>query len=60
VDGKCQLCKQLEETVDHLTSGCPILAKNKYLMRHDKVGAIKELQKTAVLGTAHILQKVLM
>jgi hypothetical protein len=23
--------------IDHLTSGCPILAKNEYLMRHDKV-----------------------
>jgi hypothetical protein len=39
VDSKCRLCKQHEETVDHLTSGCPILAKNEYLMRHDKVGA---------------------
>ena len=34
---KCRLCKQLEETIDQLTSGCPILAKNEYLMRHDKV-----------------------
>ena len=34
---KCRLCKQHEETIDHLTSGCPILAKNEYLMRHDKV-----------------------
>ena len=34
---KCRLCKQHEETTDHLTSGCPILAKNEYLMRHDKV-----------------------
>jgi hypothetical protein len=33
---KCRLCKQDEETIDHLTSGCPILAKSKYLMRHDK------------------------
>jgi hypothetical protein len=29
--------KQHEGTTDHLTSGCPILAKNEYLMRHDKV-----------------------
>ena len=28
---KCWLCKQHEETIDHLTSGCPILVKNKYL-----------------------------
>jgi hypothetical protein len=37
VDGKCRLCKQHEETIDHLTSGCPILAENEYLMRHGKV-----------------------
>ena len=35
-ESKCRLCKQHEETTDHLTSGCPILAKNEYLMRHDK------------------------
>ena len=36
-ESKCRLCKQHEETIDHLTSGCPIVAKNRYLMRHDKV-----------------------
>ena len=29
--------KQHEETIEHLNSECPILAKNEYLMRHDKV-----------------------
>jgi hypothetical protein len=38
-DTLCRLCKQHEESIDHLTSGCPILAKNEYLMRYDKVGA---------------------
>ena len=38
-ESKCRLCKQHEETIDHLTSECPILAKNKYIMRHDKVCA---------------------
>ena len=38
-DGKCGLCKLHEETTDHLTSGCPILVKNEYLMRYDKVCA---------------------
>jgi hypothetical protein len=28
-----------EETVDHLTSGSPILVKNEYLMINDTVGA---------------------
>ena len=37
IESKCQLCKQHEETIDHLTSGCPILVKNDFLMRHDKV-----------------------
>ena len=36
-ESKCRLCKQHEETINHLTSGCPIFAKNEYLMRHDKV-----------------------
>jgi len=35
-DCKSLLCKQHEETIDHLTAGCPILMKNKYFMRHDK------------------------
>jgi hypothetical protein len=38
-DSKCWLCKQHEEIIDDLTSGCPILAKKEYLMRHNKVGA---------------------
>jgi len=37
IESKCRLCKQHEETIDHLTSGCPISAKNEYLMRHNKV-----------------------
>jgi len=37
IESKCRLCKQHEETIDHLTSGCPILPKNEYIMRHDKV-----------------------
>jgi len=30
IESKCRLCKQHEETTNHLTSGCPILAKNEY------------------------------
>jgi hypothetical protein len=36
VDSKCRSCKQHEETINHLTSGCPILVKNEYLLRHNK------------------------
>jgi len=38
-DSKYQLHKQQEETTDHLTSGCSILAKHEYLIRHNKVCA---------------------
>jgi hypothetical protein len=34
---KCWLCKHYEKTTDNPTSGCPILAKNDYLMRHGRV-----------------------
>ena len=30
IGSKCRLGKQHEETIDHLTSGCHILAKNEY------------------------------
>jgi hypothetical protein len=37
IESRCRLCKEYEETIDHLISGCPTLAKNKYIIRHDKV-----------------------
>ena len=30
IESKCRLCKQHEETTNHLTSGCPILAKTHF------------------------------
>ena len=37
-DSKCRLCQQLDETIDHVySSACPILAKEQYVKRHDKV-----------------------
>jgi hypothetical protein len=37
IESRCRLCKEYEEAIDHLTSGCPILAKNEYVIRHDRV-----------------------
>jgi hypothetical protein len=37
IESRFQLSKEYEETIDHLTSGCPILAKNEYVIRHDQV-----------------------
>jgi hypothetical protein len=33
-DSKCRLCQQFGETVaDHITSACPILAKEQYIKK---------------------------
>jgi hypothetical protein len=37
IESRCRLCEEYEETVDHLTPGCPILAKNEYAIRNYKV-----------------------
>ena len=36
---KCRICGQFQETVDHIVSGCPELAKTEYIQRHNKAGA---------------------
>ena len=33
------LCQQLDETVDHIISSCPLLAIEQYMKRHDIVCA---------------------
>ena len=38
-DSKCRLCQQFDETIDHIISACPILAKEQYIKRHDRVCA---------------------
>ena len=38
-DSKCRLCQQFDETIDHTISACPILAKEQYIKRHDRVCA---------------------
>jgi len=38
-DSKCRLCQQHNETIDHIILACPILAKEQYVTRHDKVSA---------------------
>jgi len=38
-DSKCRLCPQFDEKIDHIISACPILAKEQYIKRHDRVCA---------------------
>jgi hypothetical protein len=38
-DSKCRLCQQLDETIDHIISACPVLAKEQCVKWHDRVSA---------------------
>jgi len=38
-DCKCRLYQQFDETIDHIISACPILAKEEYIKRHARVSA---------------------
>ena len=38
-DPKCRMCHNCDESVDHIVSGCPVLAKDEYLHNHDKAAA---------------------
>ena len=35
----CRMCGKFDESVDHVISGCPELAKTKYIQRHDKAAS---------------------
>lgn len=39
INTKCRMCNQYNETVDHIISGCPVLAKSEYIYRHDRIGS---------------------
>lgn len=36
-DGKCRICKEKEETIDHIITACSILAACQYIERHDQI-----------------------
>jgi len=38
-DSKCRLCQQFNETIDYIISARPILVKERYIKRHDRVCA---------------------
>ena len=35
----CRMCNKYDETIDHIVSGCPELAKTEYIHRHDKTAS---------------------
>ena len=36
-DNKCGLCKQFDETTEHIISTCPAVAKERYIERDDRL-----------------------
>jgi hypothetical protein len=51
IESGCRLCKERKEAIVQVTSGFSILAKNEYLMRHDKVCAQLNYSIYQVQGT---------
>ena len=37
IDSKCRFCQQFGETIDHIISACPILAKEQFIKIHDRL-----------------------
>ena len=36
----CSVCRKVDESIDHIVSGCSTLAQNEYKRRHDNLGKI--------------------
>jgi Ni,Fe-hydrogenase III component G len=49
-DSKCRLCRQFEETADRIVSACPVLTKEQYIKRHDRVCAQLDFNICKELG----------
>ena len=39
-DSLCRVCSKVDESIDHIVSGCSKLAQKKYKRRHDNLGKI--------------------
>ena len=39
-DSLCRVCRKVDESVDHIVSGCSKLAQNEYKRRYDNLGKI--------------------
>ena len=37
-DSLCRVCRKVDESIDHIVSGCSKLAQKEYKRRHDNVG----------------------
>ena len=39
-DSLCRMCRKIDESIDHIVSGCSMLAWNEYKRSHDNLGKI--------------------
>ena len=39
-DSLCRKCREVDESIDHITSGCSKLAQKEYKRKHDNLGKI--------------------
>ena len=39
-DSLCRMCRKVDESIDHIVSGCSKLAQKEYKRRHDNLGKI--------------------
>ena len=39
-DSLCRVCRKVDESIDHIVSGCSKLVQKEYKRRHDKLGKI--------------------
>ena len=39
-DSLCRVCRKVDESTDHIVSGCNKLAQKEYKRRHDNLGKI--------------------
>ena len=52
----CRKCNMFKETIDHITSGCKLLAAVDYTNRHDNVGKIIHIALTEKHKLSHTSQ----
>ena len=44
-DYLCRMCRKVDESIDHVVSGCSKLSQNEYKRRHDNLNSTLEACK---------------
>ena len=48
-DTLCRMCRKVDESIDHIVSGCSKLAQKEYKRRHDNLGKIVHWKLKSVI-----------